>query len=125
MLQIVSEALAKSGQIFPADAGKTLTVERLKKIVMSASSAAFKAFKKNVTPQLKLMAPAFRLNVRIPPVEQPAYSAEFFGVAVEKYYYNYSVQRDFITFENLFTSHFLEAENSCIILYYLDTALIW
>ena len=88
MLQILSEAFVKSGQIFPDDASKIIAVERLKKLVMAASVAAFKSFKKHITPQLKLMAATFRLNVRIPPVELAAYTAEFFGVAVEKYYYS-------------------------------------
>ena len=87
-MQIISEAFMKSGQIFPDDVSKIIAVERLKKLVMAASVAAFKSFKKHVTPQLKLMAATFRLNIRIPPVELAAYTAEFFGVAVEKYYYS-------------------------------------
>ena len=120
MLQIVSEAFVKSGQIFPTEAVKTFAVERLKKIVMSSALAAFKAFRKHITPQAKLMAPAFRLHVRNPPEEQPAsaYSADFFGVAVEKYYYTI-VYNVILSLLKTYLPHFLEAENSCIILYYL------
>lgn len=84
MLQIVNDGFFKSAQIFPNDVSKSFALERLKKLVMSASSAALKAFKKHITPQLRLMEPAFRLNIRMTPVEQVAYSREFFGVPAEK-----------------------------------------
>ena len=96
----------KSAQIFPNDITKTVALERFKTIVMTASASAFKAFKKHVVPQLKLMATAFRFHVRMPPVELPVYTREFFGLAVDKYYYIvYTCNLHRIsTFENLLTS---------------------
>lgn len=87
MLQMVTECFVQSGQNFTTPASKIFAMERLRTLVMSASSAASKSFKKHITPQLNLMAPAFRLNVRMPPVEQAIYTRDFFGVTVGKYSY--------------------------------------
>jgi hypothetical protein len=94
----------KSAQIFPSELTKTVALERFKTIVMSASGSAFKAFKKHVVPQLKLLEPSFRFHVRKPPVEMAVYTREFFGLAVDKYYYNTCNLHRISTFENLFTS---------------------